>query len=151
MQKLILIVVLLISAMLYASVSINVKTGAGLGLIGGELEYRFKDHYGFFGGIGTSFETFSFIGGFRYYFANDYESGVYINIGGGLIPISVSNFTEEGTSFTMPIPLFFATGGYEFRITPHWKISAELGIGGGIALIIPVITPTLGASIGYTF
>jgi len=140
--------ILLLPSLIFAGISV-LKNGAGFGVIGGELVYRFQDHYAFFSGIGTNFESFSILGGFRYYFANEFEPSPFISLGGGILPIAAKSLAEEEISF--PVPLFLAAGGYEYYITPSWKLSVEAGFIGGIVLVIPIVSPTLGVSIGYTF
>ncbi|RKX39834.1 MAG: hypothetical protein DRP23_04380 [Thermotogae bacterium] len=147
MRKLGIVVFLIFPYILFASVSISLKNGAGIGWIGCELEYRFQDHYAFFGGFGTTLDTFTTVGGFRYYFLNEFESGPFVSLGGGVLPISI----EETTEIVFPVPIFLATGGYAYHIVPNWKISAEIGLIGGIVVIIPIVSPTFGVSIGYTF
>jgi len=132
-------------------VSINLKNGAEFGWIGCELEYRFQDHYAFFGGFETTLDTFTTVGGFRYYFFNEFESGPFISLGGGVLPISTEKLSEETIEMAISVPIFLATGGYVYYIVPNWKISAEIGLIGGIVVIIPVVSPTFGVSIGYTF
>jgi len=151
MRKLGVAVFLIFPYILFASVSINLKNGAGFGWIGCELEYRFQDHYAFFGGFGTTLDTFTTVGGFRYYFFNEFESGPFISLGGGVLPISTEKLSEETTEMAISVPIFLATGGYVYYIAPNWKISAEIGLIGGIVVIIPVVSPTFGVSIGYTF
>ena len=137
--------ILMMAVALLMAVTVNAQSAKGAMSVGGNLNIGFDHGYNNFG-IGAKY-SYNFIDHLRgeasadYFFKNDYISqfGVNLNLHyvfdikerHGLYPLAGFAFLHQhadafGVSANTNHAGFNIGGGYEFRITEHFKINAEI-------------------------
>jgi len=114
---------------------VDLKSGAGAGLIGLGTEFEWNG-FGLWLAAGTTGEAVGYGIGLRFYFSPEAISRVFAG------PIVGSARTEA-----LALPYVGGTVGYEWRLTKNVRITIEAGI--GFVLFIPL--PVLGVAVGWVF
>lgn len=114
---------------------LDIKSGAGAGLIGVGTELEWSG-FGVWLATGISEGAVGMGLGLRWYFSPEMKSRGFV----GPIVGSV-------TAGPLTLPYVGVTGGYEWRISPRIRLTLEAGL--AYLLIIPL--PLLGLALGWVF